>query len=263
MNLLRRFFQCWLAGQPGLYLGILRWTNRGSSEKKLFLRMVRRGDVVFDIGANLGYFTLLFSDLVGRTGEVHAFEPVARTFAALENMLTQQKKFDNIHLNHTACSDEEGKIEMHVPGSDFGQASMRVQQSNSWDKSDNISTETTRAIKLDGYNGSSNRIAFVKCDIEGAELLALKGMKVKLLQQQPLLFLEVCFDWTRNFGYSPQDLISFLGTLGYDRFYYVEETIHLMGNVEIELERLGNTSFNILVAVSGRHGQRLEALNRI
>ena len=61
-------------------MNVLRWTGSGCLEKRVYLALVREGDVVFDIGANLGHFTLLFSDLVGRRGEVHAFEPVPPTF---------------------------------------------------------------------------------------------------------------------------------------------------------------------------------------
>ena len=83
----RRRLQHSLARRQDWYLRMLRWTGRGSLEKRLYLSLIREGDVVFDLGANLGYFTLLFSDLVGRGGEVHAFEPVPPTFARLRETI--------------------------------------------------------------------------------------------------------------------------------------------------------------------------------
>jgi predicted methyltransferase len=72
-----------LARRPRLYSELLRTLGRGSLEKRTFLRAIRSGDVVIDVGANEGYFTLLFSDIVGATGEVHAFEPAEPTFNVL------------------------------------------------------------------------------------------------------------------------------------------------------------------------------------
>jgi len=229
----------------------------------MFLALIRRGDVVFDVGANAGYFTLLFSDLAGPTGEVHAFEPVSRTFTGLERNLTQQKGFDNLRLNQVACGEEEGQVEMHVPGDDYGQASMRIQGSGSWSKSSNVSTETAKAIKLDGYSHGDLSPDFLKCDVEGAELLGLRGMKEKLARFQPLLFVEVCAAWMRNFGHSPRELISFVQSLGYNRFYGVTETVRPFEDVEMEIARQGDTSFNILCAVDFKHDQRIVALRNI
>jgi predicted methyltransferase len=102
-----RSLQIWLARHPACYLRLLTWLRRGSLEKKLYLSLVRPGDIVFDIGANQGYFTLLFSDLVGPAGYVHAFEPVPPTFARLRARIEQGQRYRNVRLNSVACSQRK------------------------------------------------------------------------------------------------------------------------------------------------------------
>ena len=85
----RRSAQVLLARHPLVYERLLRAAGRGSLEKRTFLRLLRLGDVVVDVGANAGYFTLLFSDIVGASGEVHAFEPIAPTFDRLSSMMDE------------------------------------------------------------------------------------------------------------------------------------------------------------------------------
>ena len=79
----RRSTQVLLARHPRLYSRVIASARPGSVEKKVFLQVIREGDVVVDVGANDGYFTLLFSDIVGANGAVHAFEPVTPTFDRL------------------------------------------------------------------------------------------------------------------------------------------------------------------------------------
>lgn len=59
-----------------MYTGICFWGDYESYHTKIFKRIVRPGDVVFDIGANFGWFTTLFARWVGPSGRVHGFEPV-------------------------------------------------------------------------------------------------------------------------------------------------------------------------------------------
>jgi hypothetical protein len=83
IRLVRRLF----ARAPQVYLATLKILQRGSPEKRLYISIISKGDVVIDAGANVGYFTMLFSDLVGPYGRVHAFEPVPATFSILSRNL--------------------------------------------------------------------------------------------------------------------------------------------------------------------------------
>ena len=116
-----RFVHRFLARRPRLYSRLLRWSGRGSLEKRLFVQLVRAGQVVCDIGANRGHFTLLFSELTGRQGEVHAFEPGPVAFELLEKTLANQA---NCRLNNVALGESRGSAILCQPGTDDGQASL-------------------------------------------------------------------------------------------------------------------------------------------
>src|ERR1700680_1863823 len=166
-----------LAQAPGIYARLLGRRRRVNCEKLAFLAIVRRGDIVFDVGANDGYYTLLFSHLVGRRGQVHAFEPVPPTFGLLEANVGRERRFDNVVLNNCALDAADGSLPLFVPQSDHGQASIARQSAGSWAAPQEVRTYTCRARTVDGYvrEHSEEPPAFVKCDVEGAELRVLSG----------------------------------------------------------------------------------------
>ncbi len=254
-----------LTRMPALYTRILRLKKRKEydNERIVFLTAVRDGDVVFDIGANRGTYTLFLSNIVGPKGEIHAFEPVPPTFAMLSENVSKRRRFDNIKLNNSAAGESAGTITINMPDCDDGQASMARHAAGSWKEAKTISTFQCHVTTLDAYAASVPRApAFVKCDVEGAELLALRGGKEMFTRHTPILMLEICKDWTRNFGYAPLDVYHFARSLGYDIFYLIDETIRLLENPESELQesKLG-ASADLLCGVSRSHQERLKGLS--
>lgn len=232
-----------LSRHPAIYEEILWLKGDVNLEKVLFLNLVSNGYVVFDIGANRGYYTLLFSHLVGDTGEVHAFEPVPPTFGHLTNEIAANKRFDNVVLNNVAISDVAGKAKLFLPDKDDGQASLRRHSSGSWQNICTVTEFECEAVRLDDYTAAHTlgRLDFIKCDIEGAELLALKGAQSTLARFRPIISLEICPNWTSNFKYSPTEIVSFLNGFGYSNYYLVTNGLCLMEN---PLEALGSEKFN-------------------
>jgi FkbM family methyltransferase len=218
---LRRIGRRLLAKTPGTYLAILTTLRRGSPEKRLYLSLVRRGEVVLDIGANVGYFTMLFSDLVGARGEVHAFEPIPATFQELSRNIARFPGYRNVRLNCLALGDRNDHTEMFLPGVDSGQAALACHRDGSW-KNASITSISVEMAKLEEYAIPLPRLDFVKCDVEGAELLVLRGGKSVLSRWRPKLFLEVDNRWMNSFGWTAADLYSFLRETGYSHFYRVD-----------------------------------------
>ena len=187
---------------------------------EIFSQLVKPGDVCLDIGANMGWYTTLFQRLVGSNGVVHAFEPVPPTFKHLgENVRLNEPQ--NVRLNNLALGDEEKEIELHIfDDLPDGHASIAT-----FGHSD-FQSYTSRMITLDSYleeTGTDN-VRLVKMDIEGAELMMLKGAS-KLFQQQdlPILEVEMALATTRGFDYVPNDLIEFIrGKADYD-FFAIDE----------------------------------------
>jgi FkbM family methyltransferase len=258
---LRRLVQGCLAKAPTLYRGLLIAMNRGSSEKRRYLQLIRKGDVVIDVGANLGYFTLLFSDLVGTKGAVLAFEPVPTTRKLLQENIQANALYSNVVVNSVACSDTVGTAEIAVPDDDFGQASMRSHRMGSWASVLSLKSFSVETIKLDDYAAERrlSSVHFIKCDAEGAELLVLRGAAALLRQFHPLLSLEVAEYWTVDFGYSAANLADFLIACGYVEFLVGEDLVDVESFRGCLAERARGESQQVICA-GANHAGRLQAL---
>jgi FkbM family methyltransferase len=256
----RRWLDFLLAQAPRLYAAILARRRRHNPEKLLFLRLLRRGDVILDGGANDGTYTLLFSHVAGPRGQVHAFEPVPATLARLAETLARGGVFRNVVTNSVALGETTGEAEILVPGDDPGQASLRPHRAGSWEKARRIEGHACRITTLDAYLPAlkGRRPTFVKLDLEGAELPALRGGAALLEACSPLLYVEVHRAWTLDFGYRPEDLVAFLHARGYRRFLLVADRLTPLADPAATLAAL-STSANLLCAAPDRNGQRLEA----
>jgi FkbM family methyltransferase len=213
-----RFVRFLFAKAPKLYLATLKASRRGSPEKRMYLSTVRKGDVVLDIGANVGYFTKLFADLVGRRGEVHAFEPVPASFELLCKNIHSFPRNENVHMNCLALGETDQNVVLYLPNDDYGQAALIRHREGSWSTSQ-IRELNVKMMRLDKYAERLTKIDFIKCDVEGAELLVLRGGRSTLRRCRPKIFLEIEERWTSSFGWTGSDVVRFLQEIGYRQFY--------------------------------------------
>lgn len=177
------------------------------TETELIKNEIYDGNVVLDIGANIGYFTLIFAKKVGSKGKVFAFEPEPNNFRLLKKNV-QVNNFQNVVIENFALSENNGRINLYLSERDVG--SHRVYQSNK--VTNNF--VTVKKIKLDDYlkkYSFSKNISFIKLDVEGAELDVLKGMTGILKNNKPLkILLEYSPSNLKEFGNNPEELLKFL-----------------------------------------------------
>jgi FkbM family methyltransferase len=197
---------------------------------EIFRKIIRRGNVCLDVGANVGWYSTLFQRLVGETGEVHAFEPVPRTFEFLKRNVNLNKTSDNIVLNNVALGDAEKQVDIHLfPDLPDGHASISTFGRQRFE------TFPCRMITLDSYLDERNisNVNLVKIDIEGAELMMLKGAS-KLFMQKilPILEIEMALATSKSFGYTPNDLIEFLRSKADYDFYAIDEAKNKLFRIE-------------------------------
>ena len=199
----------WLLTYPKLYAWLASKRKLVNHEKLLYLNFIKKGDITFDIGANIGSFTELFSILCGSKGEVHCFEPIPETFEILSK---KTKDLKNVKSNNSAVGNTNSQMVMNYDVNDSEKASLVEINANN--KSCNV-----EVIRLDDYVSEMNlkRLDFIKCDVEGYELQALKGMKNTLKIFQPQISLEVTIPHQKRV-----EMLDLLKSLGYDYFRMIE-----------------------------------------
>jgi FkbM family methyltransferase len=175
---------------------------------KIMRPLLKPGKVLVDIGANIGYYTMLAASQVGCDGKVIAFEPSSDNCALLR-MSFQANGFDNVKLYPYAVADIEG-----VVGFDIYDSNGRISQGDA-----SACTYQVRAVTLDTCLKDEPRIDIVKMDIEGAEGRALRGMHQLIQRHHPILFTEFSpHDLEAVSGIAPDVYLNQLRGLGYEIF---------------------------------------------
>lgn len=152
-------------------------------------RYVKPGDCCMDIGANLGYFTSVMAHLVGDKGEVVAFEPLPDNIKVLEENIALEG-LTNVRIEPKAVGDSIGTASLLIQGdTDFtGTASL----TEFYDWGGKRTTVSVPVVTLDSYvAGLRKSPSVIKMDVEGAELLALRGARDLLSSLRPILLIEI------------------------------------------------------------------------
>ncbi len=159
-------------------------------ETKFLEKNLRPGMVFVDIGAHIGYYTVLASSLVGSTGKVFAFEPDPRNFAFLQKNVVENR-CQNVLTNQKAVAALSGPSFLHRSNGNFGDhrtyepLGETVQQAGT-----KRSAVAVEAISLDDYFAANpTGIDFLKMDIQGSEYDAFIGMRRTLQQNSGVTIL--------------------------------------------------------------------------
>jgi FkbM family methyltransferase len=174
---------------------------------RLFAAILGPGDRVLDIGANIGYFTLISSHLVGPDGKVYSFEasPVIYTMFQKHCWLNG---CDNVVLYNKAVSASKGILKFHTgPEDHFGISSLR--------EIDGGRTHQVEAISLNDILSEIEQIRLVKIDVEGAEHEVLRGMTELIERDRPYIILELTDKFLREMGSSAAQVLEFLQSMRY------------------------------------------------
>ncbi len=171
-------------------------------ETALIKLLVKPTDTCLDIGAHIGYFTLLMAKLCKK---VYAFEADPRNAAVAAG---NAKGLDNVTVSSLIVSDKEGWASLYLCDSNSG---MHRTYPSKWCTDISISIPS---IRIDTHP-EIDRIDFIKMDIEGSEMAALKGMERLLTRYHPTMIIEFHPPSIEEYGASPVEEYHFLKTLGY------------------------------------------------
>ncbi len=186
----------------------------------LLPRLVRRGQVAVDVGAHIGYYTIILADLVGPRGRVHAFEPDRANFALLRrNVALNHHR--NVRLERAAVSERGGEVTLYLAHENLGDHRL-------FDYYHDRKGVRVKSLRLDDRL-SSERVDFVKMDIQGAEYVALQGMTELLRRTREVVLLtEFAPRLLAQFGVQPVSYLRRLADEGFGFWDSDESARHLI-----------------------------------
>jgi len=169
------------------HIGFLLGTSEPAVQNVLQM-LVRPGSVTYDIGANVGFLTLVAAHLAGAAGRVFAFEPLPQNFRQLERNI-QINGFEHVEARNIALADQDGP------------AIFLVSRSPTWGKLASVSGETAEQIgKIEVAVCRLDRVVqtdslplphLIKIDVEGAEIEVLDGAMETIRKARPILLIEL------------------------------------------------------------------------
>ncbi|HET9096095.1 MAG TPA: FkbM family methyltransferase [Candidatus Baltobacteraceae bacterium] len=198
---------------------ILAYRKWQPLETMLYERLIRPGDFVIDVGANIGYFTVLFAELTGSGGRVLAIEPEPNNARLLRKNVEQRANAPVVTIAQTAVGSEPGTATLYVAASgNLGDNRMYfTEERHGIAAAKDRKTTEVPMTRVDDLVAGWPRVDFIKMDIQGFEGHALKGM-TGVLGSNPdvLLFTEFFPYGMRAAGIDPFEFIEQLRSFGFD-----------------------------------------------
>lgn len=178
-------------------------------ETALVLALLQPGDVFVDVGANIGYFSVLAASIVGDSGAVHAFEPDPQNYRLLEANAGLNDLRERITAMQAGLSDQAGQGELFLSEDNLGDHQIYA------------SGETRRALPISLLRGSDvladsvHRLDLLKVDTQGSELQVMHGLMplLQALSAKPNIIIELTPLSLRRADASGRALIELLAEL--------------------------------------------------
>jgi FkbM family methyltransferase len=226
--------------EGNLYFGV----KFEPDEINIVRKLVKPGDVFFDVGASIGVYSLIASQLVGSSGTVHGFEPASYAYEVLLKNV-KLNGITNVVANQIAVSEQTGETEFFL-NLDSGLASL-----GQTGRGQVVGTEKVLSISLDEYvkQPKISQINFLKVDVEGYEGHVLRGARHLIERQQELTIL--CELAEKNFkplNLSVNEVIDWMRERGYEAWEMDREQRLL---VKLETNRISDQDYDFVFVRPG------------
>jgi FkbM family methyltransferase len=185
--------------------------DRYEPEETRVMDLLARGATrILDVGANIGWYAVRFARRMPGA-QVHAFEPIPGTYDYLQRNVAANGVAGQVSTHNCGLSESSGTVEFFISPTSGTNASL-LNVANASD----ARSVTGHITTLDAW-AAEHRVApdFIKCDVEGAELLVFRGARETLARHRPRVFAELLRKWSKPFGYHPDDMLRFFADLGY------------------------------------------------
>ncbi len=227
---------------------ILNFGDYESSEIRMMHRFLKVDSILLDIGANIGWCSLNLSRAVPK-GRILAFEPIPKTYDYLKRNI-EINGVKNIEKYNFGFSEKKGNYILYYNP----KLSVATSLQRLYDDKEVVPIKC-KLKKLDDFAKEKglSKIDFIKCDIEGAEILAIKGGLETIEKTHPVIFLEMLRKWSAKFGYHPNDIIKILSDIDY-KCYFIKN----MRLVEIKEVKEDTISTNFYFLHPKKHATILK-----
>ena len=201
----------------GLALSIFKIYEPNQTE--VVKKYVHEGDTVIDIGAHVGYYTLLMAQLVGENGKVYSFEPDPVNFQLLKKSV-EINGFENVVLIQKAVSNITDKVKLFLGNDDS--AINRIYDAKLGDTKESIDVES---VTIDEYFKENDELVnFIKIDSEGSEVKIINGMKQFLSRNQELVMMTEFFPFLiKKSGDEPNQYLKSLEEFGFSLYNILDK----------------------------------------
>lgn len=185
-------------------------------------KLIKKGDHIIDIGANLGYYTVLFSRLTGKEGKVYSVEPVTVFRRILNKHIRKLKNVKVIPYALGSKNDET--VKMGIPQTSKYYSHGRTRIVNNSSNSNFTAEFEEKMFKPSFVFKDLRKLDYIKCDIEGYEIVVIPEMLPMITRFLPIIQIETGGD-------NKKKIMDVLSEIGY-RAYYVSSTLIEINNIE-------------------------------
>lgn len=202
-----------------------RFKNKQDAfEIKLMKKIIKEGDSVLDIGANIGFYSEIMSMLVGENGKVYCFEPDNLNFKYLSHNTKNNK---NVSLIRKAVAEDDGEIMLYT--------SDTINVENTTYKPEHFdSIYKVEKTSIDKFVQQKFAVSFIKMDIQGAELKALEGMKKTLMENKNICLLTEIHPYCLlNCGTKPDEIVKFIESNDFKIFLFDKNALKEFKNNDV------------------------------
>lgn len=185
-------------------------------ESEVFDNLIRNGDTAIDAGANIGYYSLIMANRVGRQGKVYAFEPEPANYMLLQKTIAANN-LSNIQAYAFAVGDINATTKLYK--SNDGNAG----DHRAW-KCDGRDSIDVPCVMLDEFLSHVPEVHFFKTDTQGQEVRVIRGAS-KLLKRSPNVIMAVEY-WPLGYegaGTPVKEFAELIRSLGFTRIYVIDE----------------------------------------
>lgn len=209
---------------------------------RLIQRVLKSGNVAVDVGANIGYFSVILANTVGLKGKVFAFEPSSRFFSRLCRSISLNKMETQIVAEQLALSDIRGNAILHT-GKTTASLVMQGPQFDSYKEKCCLTTLDSYWFSMD----DPHQIHFLKLDVDGLETKVLLGSQKVIERFKPAILVEVCPYVLAADGSSADSLMDLIKNMGYNQFMVPGKTTYVRFHTICSLiDRLDVNRFDFL-----------------